>query len=228
MLEVLSKRSWIQCDCSLQHWHRSAAVRSCRVSGLWCWAVLCTWALGGACGEQLGFGAPELWDVPSARGLRQIFPSNVLKLCGVCSAANSKGGDGWFLHGRTSKSSISTWVRSTMCEVWLPDISLVSQLSPWPADGVEYYFLKAKEIILPLFLTYNWSSTSSPVFFFPSLLLNCISSFLLHSSLLLCFFLCPLDFLINKFWSKEREAVTGGWGCPMCALLPLLERGRKL
>lgn len=167
MLEVLSKRSWIQCDCSLQHWHRSAAVRSCRVSGLWCWAVLCTWALGGACGEQLGFGAPELWDVPSARGLRQIFPSNVLKLCGVCSAANSKGGDGWFLHGRTSKSSISTWVRSTMCEVWLPDISLVSQLSPWPADGVEYYFLKAKEIILPLFLTYNWSSTSSPGFFFP-------------------------------------------------------------
>lgn len=76
-----------------------------------------------------------------------------------------------------------------MCEAWLPDISLVSQLSPWPADGVEYYFLKAKEIILPLFII---GAAHLPLFFFSLSLIE------LHLQFPLAFFLVSL-FLLMSF-----------------------------
>lgn len=75
----------------------------------------------------------------------EAFSARLLKLCTPCSAARSKGGGGWFLRGHTSQSGISAWLRSTMGEVWLPDTSMVSQLSLWPADGVERILLFGSE-----------------------------------------------------------------------------------
>lgn len=87
------------------------------------------------------FGVHRLWEELLWGEPCEAFPSSSLKLCTLCSAACSKGGGGWFLRGHTSKSGISAWVRSTMGQVWLPDTSMVSQLSLWPADGVERILL---------------------------------------------------------------------------------------
>lgn len=61
---------WCHLNCLMQDWQHSAVVRSCKVSGLWKWAMLCTLALSAACSlyrsqEPLVFGVPRLWDVLS-------------------------------------------------------------------------------------------------------------------------------------------------------------------
>lgn len=103
------------------------------------------------------------WRVPC-----QTFPSNLPKLSSVCGAAYSRGVDGWFLCGHTSKSGISTWIRSTLCEACLAGTSLVSQLSLQPADGVEriLLFRSRGNCFSSVLVTWDWSSTSSLVFLF--------------------------------------------------------------
>lgn len=192
MLEVLVAHCW---GSVLLQWlccraGSAVLLRSGTGPGLGMAATLCSGALSVVC-SQSGSQQPVQDCAASGRSCRgepcEPFPPRLLRLCSPCSAARSKGGGEWFLRGHTSKSGISAWLRSTMGEVWLPDTSMVSQLSLWPADGVERILLFGSEgnnfsSILDLELEQQFFFCA---FFPPHLLLNCIRSSLLCSSLFL-------------------------------------------
>lgn len=119
-----------------------------------------------------GLGVHRLQEELLWREPYEAFPSSSLKLCIPSSAACSKVVDGSFvdlpvnlvfLHGLGAQ-----WGKfGFQTPAWFHSYPYDQQM-----ELREYCFLEEKEMDFLQFLTWNWSSTSSPVLFFP-LLISC-------------------------------------------------------
>lgn len=163
---VLLKWFWCRTGNAVLWWDHAQSLgcgsKPCSALGLSAWSAA---SLGGS---SPWFGSAQ---APGGEPC-EAFPSSSLKLCIPCSAASSKVVDGSFvdlpvnlvfLHGLGAQ-----WEKfGFQTPAWFHSYPYDQQM-----ELREYCFLEEKEMDFLQFLTWNWSSTSSPVLFFP-LLISC-------------------------------------------------------
>lgn len=134
----------------MEEWQCCAVLRSCTIPGLWKRAMLCSGALSVVC-SQSGVQQPLVWGCAGSRrscsggspvrlfhqapwsfALPAVLPVPRVVLDGsfMDLPVNLV-----FLHG----------LRGQWGKFWLSDTNMVSQLSLWPADGVERILLFGRQ-----------------------------------------------------------------------------------